>query len=97
MARVLNRIRIIIYRPISIVVFGMKDMEQAILKYYNEHSYESRLTTILYLVDNLSDESIDFPINKLRNLGIKSSHTTHYLVIDMDVWPAGNFILFIYS
>ena len=75
----------------------MKDMEQSILTYYNEHSYESRLTTILYLVDNLSDESIDFPINKLRNLGIKSSHTTHYLVIDMDVWPAGNSILFIYS
>lgn len=71
----------------------MKDMEQSILKYYNEHSYESRLITILYLVDNLSDESIDFPINKLRNLGIKSTHTTHYLVIDMDVWPAGMFLL----
>lgn len=71
----------------------MKDMEQSILRYYNEHSYESRLTTILYLVDNLSDESIDFPINKLRNLGIKSTHTTHYLVIDMDVWPAGMFLL----
>lgn len=74
----------------------MKDMEQSILKYYNEHSYESRLTTILYLVDNLSDESIDFPINKLRNLGIKSTHTTHYLVIDMDVWPAGMFLLSIH-
>lgn len=74
----------------------MKDMEQSILRYYNEHSYESRLTTILYLVDNLSDESIDFPINKLRNLGIKSTHTTHYLVIDMDVWPAGMFLLSIH-
>ena len=70
----------------------MKDMEQSILKYYNE----PRLTTILYLVDNLSDESIDFPINKLRNLGIKSTHTTHYLVIDMDVWPAGMFLLSIH-
>ena len=74
----------------------MKDMEQSILRYYNEHSYESRLITILYLVDNLSDESIDFPINKLRNLGIKSTHTTHYLVIDMDVWPAGMFLLSIH-
>lgn len=29
-----------------------------------------------------------FPINKLRNLGILLVETSHYLVTDMDMWPA---------
>ena len=58
------------------------------MHYYSTHQYEERLTTVFYIVDNLSDESINFPINKLRNIGIRSSHSTHYVVTDMDVWPA---------
>ena len=77
----------------SIVIFGMNDMEETILSYLNTHSYEDRLTIVLYLVNSTSEEALRFPINKLRNIGIRSSHTTHYLVIDMDVWPAGRFVL----
>lgn len=68
----------------------MKHSEETICQYYRNHTYDDRLTTVMYLVDDESNESIDFPINKLRNLGIRSSHTTHYLVLDMDVWPAGS-------
>lgn len=72
----------------------MKRSEEIICQYYRTHTYDDRLTTIMYLVDDESDESIDFPINKLRNLGIRSTHTTHYLVLDMDVWPAGSYYAF---
>ena len=30
----------------------------------------------------------DFPINRLRNLGIQHVQTSHYAVIDMDLWPS---------
>lgn len=65
-------------------------MEGPILQYFSTHQYDERLTVLLYLVDPNADEALDFPINKLRNLGIRSTHTTHYMVIDMDVWPARN-------
>ena len=29
-----------------------------------------------------------FPVNLLRNIGIRHVVTSHFLVLDMDVWPA---------
>lgn len=29
-----------------------------------------------------------YPINRLRNLAIQSTLTTHFLVLDMDMWPS---------
>ena len=81
----------------SIVIFGMHDMEETILSYLSSRSYEDRLTIVLYLVKSVSEEALHFPINKLRNIGIRSSQTSHYIVIDMDVWPAGRLDWIAYS
>lgn len=47
-----------------------------------------RVRTILYIVSARSSEAADFPVNKLRNIAIVNIITTHFLVLDMDMWPA---------
>ena len=47
-----------------------------------------RVRIILYIVSARSSEATDFPVNKLRNIAIVNIVTTHFLVLDMDMWPA---------
>ena len=71
-----------------LVMYGMDYEEEKYLTYFSQRNYDSRLTTILYLVKNGTETANTFPINALRNLGIRMSRSTHYIVFDMDVWPA---------
>ena len=43
-------------------------------------------------IEYIRDESgeLIFPINRLRNIGIQHVRTSHYAVIDMDLWPSGS-------
>ena len=43
---------------------------------------------ILYIADEKRDKPGVFPINKLRNIAIVNIQTTHFLVLDIDMWPA---------
>lgn len=45
---------------------------------------------ILHIVRtaNLRIHKQIFPVNLLRNIGIRHVVTSHFLVLDMDVWPA---------
>lgn len=36
-----------------------------------------------------------YPINRLRNIAINSITTTHFLVVDMDMWPVGRNVVYI--
>lgn len=45
----------------------------------------SRTRVLIVVKTSLVSE---FPINFLRNLGILLVETSHYLVSDMDMWPA---------
>ena len=38
-----------------------------------------------------------YPINRLRNLAIQNILTTHFLVLDMDMWPVGTFVLSLFD
>lgn len=42
--------------------------------------------------DYIRDENgeLIFPINRLRNIGIQHVRTSHYAVIDMDLWPSSS-------
>ena len=44
-----------------------------------------RVTTLVYLTD-----SSEFPINRLRNLGIRNIQTSHFMVLDMDLMLSRN-------
>lgn len=73
---------------LSLVLYGTDDEEAKIIEYLDQREYDERLSLIVYLVKNGTEESKTFPINALRNLGIQNSRTTHYMVTDFDVWPA---------
>lgn len=73
---------------LSLVLYGMDDEEAKIIEYLDKREYDSRLSLLVYLVRNNTEESKTFPINALRNLGIQNSRTTHYMVTDFDVWPS---------
>lgn len=67
-----------------LVVFCKNFEEDTTLKYLGKRVLPERLTFILYLVP---DYHRTFPINLLRNIGIQNVRTTHYVVMDMDMWP----------
>ena len=47
-----------------------------------------RVRIILYIPQKNSKDLRDYPVNKLRNIAIVNIVTTHFLVLDMDMWPA---------
>ena len=47
-----------------------------------------RVRIILYIPQKNSKDMSDYPVNKLRNIAIVNIVTTHFLVMDMDMWPA---------
>ena len=49
-----------------------------------------RVRIILYIPQKNSKDLRDYPVNKLRNIAIVNIVTTHFLVMDMDMWPARN-------
>ena len=49
-----------------------------------------RARIILYIPQKSSKDLRDYPVNKLRNIAIVNIVTTHFLVMDMDMWPARN-------
>ena len=75
---------------------------QSIQEVIQSSHFPSRLQLLLYVhtgsVDCVykQDENgsvrcisqIIFPINRLRNLAIDNVKTTHFVVFDMDMWPA---------
>ena len=62
--------------------------ENYAIRFINNHHFPKRLTFLLYLVDSQHPHYTTFPINLLRNLAIRNIRTTHFLVMDMDMWPA---------
>ena len=47
-----------------------------------------RVRIILYIPRRSRDPKGVYPVNKLRNIAIVNTVTTHFLVMDMDMWPA---------
>ena len=55
--------------------------------------YALRLTAntstliILYQVKKDHPNYYDFPVNLFRNICIRNLHTSHFMVLDIDMWP----------
>ena len=80
----------LMYSPMIIVVNGHSDEERAISEYIRNTYLPSRLTIIMYLMGHKNPMTKQFPVNLLRNLAIRNVETTHYLIMDMDLWPTRN-------
>ncbi|KAK8816244.1 hypothetical protein WA556_001189 [Blastocystis sp. ATCC 50177/Nand II] len=89
--------------PISIAVMVNKSELSSVEKSIKRSNFSSRLRLTLYIV-GVSDqpdcvygfekkklvcrESRIYPRNLLRNLAVDNTLTSHFLLIDEDVWPA---------
>ena len=45
-----------------------------------------RIRIVTYVVDPSCFFYSNYPINILRNIGIRQTCTTHFIVLDMDMW-----------
>ena len=73
--------------PLVIVLNGPIGFESIMLSFVESHYLPPRLTLLLYLIGDTSPAKGQFPVNKLRNLGIRNIATTHFQILDMDLWP----------
>ena len=86
-------IRQLLYRwsgPMIIIVNGKLDEEKYVVNYIRKHYLPPRLTICLYFLSYRHPQAKVFPVNYLRNLAIRNVETTHYLIMDMDLWPTVN-------
>ena len=72
------------------VLNGPSSDQSAMLTFLSHTYLPKRLITILYLIPSSSPESGQFPVNKLRNIGIRIIVGTHFQILDMDLWPTVN-------
>ena len=49
---------------------------------------QSRITLLVYLSPVGSFYHDNYPINTLRNFGIHHTRTSHYVYLDVDMWPS---------
>ena len=93
----------VIHSPISITVFLNKTELPEVETYIQKSKYPKRLRLALY-VTAISDqkdsvyhfvndelvclEQTVYPLNRLRNIAIDNTRTSHFILLDMDMWPA---------
>lgn len=68
-----------------LVISVSNDTQQKTVDLLGSIHIPSRVTVLLYTV-----ESSIFPINFLRNLGIRNIETSHFMVLDMDLMLSRN-------
>lgn len=44
---------------------------------------------MIYTYEKSNMYAYDFPVNLLRNVGIRQVETSHFLLLDMDMWLNG--------
>lgn len=71
----------------SIAVKVKAGEERLVRKTLRQLSLPDRVRLVLYLTPPKHKHYLQFPVNKLRNLAIVNIVTTHFLVLDMDMWP----------
>ena len=64
---------------------------QAVIDEYLRMNLPERFTVIFYSYSPLNPFAKDFPMNLLRNIGIYAVRTSHFLLLDMDIWVNRDF------
>ena len=62
------------------------DLESAL----DGRSFEPHVRLLPMASDHSSVDNGTYPINTLRNLAIRSVTTTHFVVLDVDLWPSSS-------
>lgn len=75
-------------RPLCVAILVREGRLSAIEQSIADLQLPSRFTVILYVIKPRSEFNMLFPINLLRNVAIRAIHTSHFLVMDMDMRPS---------
>lgn len=67
----------------SVVISASKDEETSLKAMIESSFFPSRVQVIPHIISGDG-----FPINTLRNIAIHNVHTTHFLMVDIDILPA---------
>ena len=67
------------------VISTTNDTQQETVNQLGTIHLPKRVTTLVYAMN-----SSDFPINRLRKLGIRNIQTSHFMVLDMDLMLSRN-------
>ena len=78
----------ITWRHYSIALFVQPNEVETAISLIKELSPSDKYRIILYIPQEGRDPPGVYPINKLRNIAIVNIITSHFLVMDMDMWPA---------
>lgn len=64
---------------------------QSVIDEYLRMRLPARFTVIFYSYSPTNLLAKDFPMNLLRNIGIYAVRTSHFLMLDMDIWVSRDF------
>ena len=80
----------LIYSPMVIVMHVNRLEVTKVKTMLSSIKIRKTVHVILHIVQtaNLRAHKYTFPVNHLRNIGIRHVVTSHFLVLDMDGWPA---------
>ena len=72
--------------PFVFVIYcSDSELDSSITTYLTSNP-PNRVTTLFYSHSRKNMYAKDFPVNLLRNVGIRMIQTSHFLVLDMDMW-----------
>ena len=75
---------------IVFVIYCLNEDRNETISSIVEARYANRISFILYSVRKDSFESTIYPMNAMRNIGIRFVQTSHFAIIDMDEWLSPN-------
>ena len=81
------------FSPYCIVMYTPLQRLNATISSYLEMKVPDHMTVLFYGFPKSNMYAKDFPVNLLRNIGIRTVTTSHFLMLDMDMWINGIFEL----
>ena len=78
-------------RPICLSLWTHDNEEDEVNKALDRLLRDDRFTLIIYKPDPKHSTSHDFPVNLLRNICIRNIKTSHFVTLDVDMWPTSGF------
>lgn len=86
--------------PVIFVVYLRREEVNSFLSSLSDPAYSllcnHRIRLFLYIVDPSHKYYTQFPINILRNIGIMHVRTSHFAVLDVDMWLSGRKLTYHY-
>lgn len=74
-------------RPMCIAIWTKEEEAFQTTNFLLSGNLSSQVITIVYTVPKDHPNYYDFPINYLRNICIRNIESSHFVFLDLDMWP----------